>query len=202
MKYMLLRFSPGSFPYLTVVFCFTLSGLACAQQQQRTATDTPTVHHATPTNQARERTALVERFATERLAAWQQRLNLEDWNISVAVSRTGDLKPRTLGNIHWDADKKTAVIHVLDPADYKMAFDDILKDIEFTVVHELIHLELQPVLSPLQRNDANRREEEHAVNHMAEALLKLDRAQAAKAPAPAAAPLPTASAATGSAQDR
>jgi len=44
-------------------------------------------------------------------------------------------------------------------------------------VHELIHLELSPVLSPFHRDEANRREEEHAVNHMAEALLKLDRGQ-------------------------
>jgi len=29
------------------------------------------------------------------------------------------------------------------------------------VVHELIHLELAPVLSQLSRNEANRREEEH-----------------------------------------
>jgi Mg/Co/Ni transporter MgtE len=80
-----------------------------------------------------------------------------------------------LGNIHWDADKKTAIIRVLDPADYKLAYSEMLQDLEFTVVHELIHLELSPVLSPLQRNDANRREEEHAVNHMADALLKMDR---------------------------
>jgi hypothetical protein len=39
----------------------------------------------------------------------------------------------------------------------------------------LIHLEMVPVLSDLQRTQENRREEEHAVNHMAEALLKLDR---------------------------
>src|ERR1039458_3057046 len=51
----------------------------------------------------------------------------------------------------------------------------MLRDIEFTVVHELIHLEMVPVLSDLQRTQENRREEEHAVNHMAEALLKLDR---------------------------
>ncbi len=139
-----------------------------------------------------ERTALAEQFATERLAVWQQRLELQDWNISVVVSHPADLKPRTLGNIHWDAEKKTAIIRVLDPADYKqMSFDGILKDIEFTVVHELIHLELSPVLAPLQRSDANRREEEHAVNHMADALLKLDRAthasrSAETTPAPAA----------------
>ena len=91
------------------------------------------------------------------------------------MSRSTDLKPKTLGNIHWDLAKKSAVIRVLDPADYKLPFNAMLDDIEFTVVHELIHLEMAPVLTDLQRNDANRREEEYAVNHVAEALLKLDR---------------------------
>jgi hypothetical protein len=95
----------------------------------------------------------------------------------VVVSRTAELKPKTVGNIHWDREKKIATIHVLDPADYKMPFAEVLRDIEFTVVHELIHLEMVPILSDLQRTDANRLEEEHAVNHMAEALLKLDRGQ-------------------------
>ena len=40
---------------------------------------------------------------------------------------------------------------------------------------ELIHLEMVPLLSDLQRSAENRLEEEHAVNHLAEALLKLDR---------------------------
>ncbi|HEV3198396.1 MAG TPA: hypothetical protein VGZ73_10820 [Bryobacteraceae bacterium] len=125
----------------------------------------------------RERTILAESYINERLALWQQRLNLQDWNITVAMARTGELKPKTLGNIHWDLPKKTALIHVLDPADYKLPFHEMLQDMEFTVVHELIHLELAPILSDLQRSDANRREEEHSVNHMADALLKLDRAK-------------------------
>jgi hypothetical protein len=173
---MLLRSASGFLPCcFAAVFCIIFTGLAPAQQKTQ----------SNSTAEAQERTALAEKFATERLAIWRQRLDLEDWNISVVLSHPSDLKPRTLGNIHWDNDKKTAVIRVLDPSDYKMSFDDILKDIEFTVVHELIHLELSPVLSPLQRNDANRREEEHAVNHMADALLKLDRAsRSAKASAP------------------
>jgi hypothetical protein len=116
-----------------------------------------------------------ESFTAEKLWVWQKRLKLESWNITVAVARAGELKPKTLGNIHWDLDKKTALIHVLDPADYTLPFDAMLQDMEFTVVHELIHLELSPVLSPLQRSDENRRDEEHAVNYMAQALLDLDR---------------------------
>jgi len=123
----------------------------------------------------RERTLMAESFSSEKLSEWQNRLNLQDWKITVMVVRAADLKPKTLGNIHWDGEKKTAVIRVLDPTDYKLKDRAMLNDIEFTVVHELIHLELSPVLSSLQRNEANRIEEEHAVNHMAQALLDLDR---------------------------
>jgi hypothetical protein len=126
-------------------------------------------------NVVSERRALAASFATERLRVWQKRLNLGEWNISVMVSRTTELKPKTVGNIHWDREKKTAVIRVLDPADYDMELEPMLKDIEFTVVHELIHLEMVPILSDLQRSAENRLEEEHAVNHLAEALLKLAR---------------------------
>jgi hypothetical protein len=124
-----------------------------------------------------ERTLLARSFASEKLWVWQKRLNLQDWDISVAVARAGEMKPKTLGHIGWDRAKKSAVIQVLDPADYRLPLDAMLRDIEFTVVHELIHLEMVPILSDLQRTDANRMEEEHAVNHMTEALLKLDRGQ-------------------------
>jgi hypothetical protein len=130
-----------------------------------------------PLATARQRTLLAESFTAEKLWAWQKRLNLQDWNITVALARATELKPKTLGNIHWDTDKKTATIHVLDPADYHLPFAAMLQDMEFTVVHELIHLELSPVLAPLQRSDENRRDEEHAVNHMAQALLDIDRAK-------------------------
>ena len=116
-------------------------------------------------------------FASEKLWLWQRRLNLQEWNISVVVSRASELKPKTLGNIHWDRVKKTAVIRILDPADYRLPFAPMLRDIEFTVVHELIHLEIAPVLADLERTDANRVEEEHAVNHIADALLMLDQGQ-------------------------
>jgi hypothetical protein len=157
----------GSLPVLALV----ISGLAPVSHAQST------LNSNSDANLEAERRALAERFASERLWVWQKRLNLQGWKVSLLVSRASELKPKTLGNIRWDREKKTAVLRTLDPADYNLAFNEMLRDIEFTVVHELIHLEMVPVLSDLQRTEENRREEEDAVNHMAEALLKLDRGQ-------------------------
>jgi hypothetical protein len=113
-------------------------------------------------------------FIEGRLAFWQQRLNLADWKISMVISHARELKPATLGNIHWDAAKKTAVIRVLDVSDYPVSCREALPDVEMTLVHELVHLEL----SSLPRSQASRHEEELAVNRIADALLRLDRQNA------------------------
>jgi hypothetical protein len=162
-RYMLGRFSPGLSGCFLLLTVFSV-GSTPAQQVPNPSQPS-----------ARERTERAEAYTNERLALWQQRLNLQDWTITIVMARASELKPKTLGNVHWDLPKKTATIHVLDPADYHLQDKEMLQDMEFTVVHELIHLELAPVLSDLQRSDANRREEEHSVNHMADALLKLDR---------------------------
>jgi hypothetical protein len=152
-----------------------LSGLFLPVLLLVTSTGSLPADSASIDERSRERSIVAASFTNEKLWYWQKRLNLEDWNVSVSVVRSNELKPKTLGNIHWDTDKKTAIIRVLDPAEYQMPFREMLDDMEFTVVHELVHLELAPVLSQFSRNEANRREEEHAVNHMADALLKLER---------------------------
>jgi hypothetical protein len=121
-------------------------------------------------------------FLNARLAFWQQRLNLQDWKLSVESSHPADLKPETLGNIHWDPGKKTAVVRVLAVADYTMACPAALEDMELTVVHELVHL----TLSPLRNSATNRSDEEHAVNQIADALLKLERQRRPREAAPVA----------------
>jgi hypothetical protein len=110
-------------------------------------------------------------YLNARLGYWQQRLNLADWKLSLVMSHTSELKPKTLGNIHWDAPKKTAVIRVLFASDYKVPCREALPDMEMTLVHELVHLEL----SSLPRSPASRHDEELAVNRIADALVRLDR---------------------------
>jgi hypothetical protein len=110
----------------------------------------------------------------ERLSVWSKRLNLDGWQISVVMTRHDDLKTNTLGGIRWDKTKKSAVIKVQDASDYRLPFGEMLNDMEFTIVHELVHLEL----ASLPRSEASRSNEEHAVNQIAEALLRLDRQSA------------------------
>ncbi len=92
-------------------------------------------------------------------------------NINIRMVRATELKPKTLGNIHWDTPAKKAEIKVLSLADYRLPYADTLRDMEFTVVHELIHLQL----SSLPRSEASRGAEERAVNQITEALLDLAR---------------------------
>jgi len=120
---------------------------------------------------AAEQTQQTQQFIDRRLAVWRGRLKLEDWRISVVMTRRSDLKPKTLGGTRWDKTKKSAVIWVLDPCDYRLPPNEMLDDMELTVVHELIHLKL----ASLPRSEASRSSEEHAVNGIAEALLGLDR---------------------------
>jgi hypothetical protein len=124
-------------------------------------------HEFTP----QEREATAAKFVAERLQIWQDRMNLKNWNIRVQLARASQLEAKTLGNIHWDTNLKTATIRVLSPEDYKLPYQAMLDDMEFTIVHELVHLEL----ASLPRSEASRRVEERAVNEIATALLKLAR---------------------------
>jgi hypothetical protein len=115
--------------------------------------------------------AEVAKFVSQKLQIWQDRMNLKDWNIKVNLLPADKLEPKTLGNVHWDTDLKTADIGVLAPQDYKLPYKAMLDDMELTIVHELVHIEL----ASLPRSEASRRNEEHTVNEISGALLRLSR---------------------------
>ena len=119
-----------------------------------------------------ERGPVAEKYLREKLAVWQRRLQLQAWTISVEMIKPEGLRPATLGNIRWDPENKTAVIRVLHASDYQMPFTAALKDMEFTLVHELIHL----TFSRLPRHETNLSDEERAINQIADALLQRDGA--------------------------
>ncbi len=102
---------------------------------------------------------------------WQKRLDMGDWRIITLIVRHSELKPETLGNLHWDTENHTATIRVLDPRDYELPPSDVPQDIEYTIVHELIHLQL----SVLPRDTSTRTVEERVVNKISVALFQLEK---------------------------
>lgn len=104
------------------------------------------------------------------LRTWQKRLRLDDWKIDVKIVRIWELEHGTLGHIDWSTPHKTAVIKVLNPADYELPPDKIPADMELTIVHELVHLHL----SVLPLSKSSRGAEEQVVTMIADALVNLE----------------------------
>jgi hypothetical protein len=102
---------------------------------------------------------------------WQSRLDLNEWTITTNIVRVGDLKPDTLGNLKWNSSNKTAVIKVLNPIDYDLPAAEIPTDMEYTILHELIHLQL----SVLPHDGSTKMTEEKVVNRISEALFQLEK---------------------------
>jgi hypothetical protein len=102
---------------------------------------------------------------------WQQRLDMSEWQVTTQIVRIWELKPETLGNLRWNGDNHTATIKVLNPLDYDLPPADAIQDIEYTILHELIHLQL----SVLPRDVASKGVEEKVVNRIGDALFRLDK---------------------------
>jgi hypothetical protein len=107
----------------------------------------------------------LELHLVDQMKSWQKRLGLDDWNVSLEVVRQSAIDPNAWGSAHWDARARTATIQVLDPRDYNLKGADLRLDMECTIVHELVHIQV----SPLDAKDAKVREE--VVNKIMVALL-------------------------------
>jgi hypothetical protein len=101
----------------------------------------------------------------QRARFWQKRLGLEDWNFTVRVVRQTEIDRNAWGTAEWDPQDKTGVINVLDPRDYNLKGAELKLDMECTIVHELVHIQV----SPLSAHSAQEREE--VVNKIMTAVL-------------------------------
>jgi hypothetical protein len=107
----------------------------------------------------------VESHLDRQMRSWQKRLGMEDWRLTVRLVRQKDLDKNTWGNAEWDPDEKTGTISVLDPLDYNLKGGVLRLDMECTIVHELVHIQVSPLDAP----DENVRED--VVNRIMTALL-------------------------------
>ena len=84
---------------------------------------------------------------------------------------TSELRPDTLGNLKWNSVNRTAAIKVLSPVDYDLPASEVVEDMEYTVVHELVHVQLSVLPRDTNRKDV----EEIVVNKISDALMLLER---------------------------
>jgi hypothetical protein len=101
----------------------------------------------------------------KQLRGWQKRLGLDNWDLSLQVVRKSALDHDTWGNAEWDSETKTGVISVLDPQDYNLKGSDLKRDMECTIVHELVHIQVSPL------DSGNPQAHEEVVNRIMSALL-------------------------------
>jgi hypothetical protein len=101
----------------------------------------------------------------KQLRNWQKRLGLDTWNLSIQLVRKSALDKDTWGNAEWDSETRTGIINVLDPQDYNLKGSELRRDMECTIVHELVHIQV----SPLDSRDPEAQED--VVNRIMSALL-------------------------------
>ncbi len=107
----------------------------------------------------------VESHLDRQLKTWQKRLGMDDWRLTIKLVRQNSLDKNTWGNAEWDPDGKTGTITLLDPVDYNLKGGELKLDMECTIVHELVHIQVGPFDAP---NEGVR---EDVVNHIMGALL-------------------------------
>jgi len=108
---------------------------------------------------------------------WQNVLELQDWRISVEFIPDAQMPKGSSGMSQSDSALKMAEIVVLRPEDYALRPElpsgkrAIERDIEDTVVHELLHLRLKDLAGA--DSEHLKAAEECAVVRITTALLKL-----------------------------
>jgi hypothetical protein len=107
----------------------------------------------------------LEAHLDHQMKMWQKRLSLEDWNLTVRLVRQSEIEPNSWGMAEWDPVAKTGTISVLDPRDYNLHGGELKLDMECTIVHELVHIQV----SPLGARDEGA--QEAVVNKLMSALM-------------------------------
>lgn len=112
---------------------------------------------------------------------WLVRLRLTDWDVRAHLVTLEELADGTLGDAHISSLSRSVRIQILRPEDYEKAATqngtvpkrgkEIQRDIEDTVVHELVHLRLRDLM--VAEVADLRTVEEVTVNRLTSAFLEI-----------------------------
>lgn len=84
----------------------------------------------------------IEKRLNELLRKWQKRLGLLDWDIEIRIRH--NMPAESEAQINYRFNRRQAVIEVLHPDSYAELGISWGQDIEYALVHELLHLWFAP----------------------------------------------------------
>lgn len=98
------------------------------------------------------------------LSKWQRKLRLSDWDITISYGNYQDLGDLdSVGRTCFDTNNQIARVWILEPS---LITNSSLSNIELTLIHELVHL----VVDPAYDNTAQAFKEQ-AIEKLAKAVL-------------------------------
>ena len=117
----------------------------------------------------------------DALAYWQRALRLQDWDITLAITRRKDWKGSASGTAisDWHIPTGHANMHLLNADDY--AADSFVEpqDMEVDLVHEMLHGHFHETVISVEEQGIRRDLFEAAIETTARALVRLKRGLAA-----------------------
>jgi hypothetical protein len=103
---------------------------------------------------------------------WQERLRLQDWDISCEIARRAAFGRDCWSDVHISHADGHAHVRLLDPLDYRPTDQVTERDQEFSVIHELLHLRLSyDRFAEIEDDSPAGEERELTINRIAEALM-------------------------------
>lgn len=109
----------------------------------------------------------------ENMAYWQRVLRIQDWDVELQLQRHHEIGEGLLGQCIRNDSSRTAKVLLLDPRDLAPAGLPSGRDLEVTLVHELLHVVFHCASSETE----NRVAFEQAIDSTARALVRLDRGE-------------------------
>lgn len=105
---------------------------------------------------------------------WQKRLFLQDWEIQILHAEPHELYQNSrLAEVEYSTAAKEATIRICHPN--PTVSETINQDVEFSIVHELLHLHFVAAQKFIEPDTAEHVMHEIAINQVSKALVNLRR---------------------------
>jgi hypothetical protein len=120
--------------------------------------------------------------AQARCAYWQKVLRLQDWDVEVRIVRQRDMAHGGAAELRTSSPYRAAVLTLRDPIDFKPSesiYDGRMRDMEDSIVHELLHLHTRdlnlPVAAPDDESTPIEVAHERCIDAISAAMITLER---------------------------